>query len=236
MADVRQQVAAGAQHVTFTDPDFFNGPTHARRVAEALHREFPQVTYDATIKIEHLLKHRDLLPMLRDTGCLFVTSAVESLDDAVLARLDKGHTRADFFECVDLMRAHGLTLAPTFIAFTPWTMRPGYEDLLRTLRSLDLIESVAPVQLALRLLVTAHSRLLELSDLRVGPLDPESLLHPWTHDDPEMDALAGRLLKLVANPGSRSEVFARVWEEVFHEPLDLMPRASVPYLEEPWYC
>ncbi|MDX2179597.1 MAG: radical SAM protein [Bryobacteraceae bacterium] len=236
MADVRQQVAAGAQHVTFTDPDFFNGPTHARRVAEALHREFPLVTYDATIKVEHLLKHRDLLPMLRDTGCLFVTSAVESLDDAILERLDKGHTRSDFFECVDLMRAHGLTLAPTFLAFTPWTTRAGYEDLLRSLRSLDLIENVAPVQLALRLLVTAHSRLLELPDLRVGPLDPESLLHPWTHDDPEMDALAARLLKLVAKPGSRSEIFVRVWEEVFREPLDLMPRATVPYLDEPWYC
>src|SRR5262249_33980329 len=29
LADVRQQVEAGAQHVTFGDPDFFNGPTHA---------------------------------------------------------------------------------------------------------------------------------------------------------------------------------------------------------------
>ena len=33
---------------------------------------------------------------LRGTGCLFVISAVESADDAVLEKLDKGHTRADF--------------------------------------------------------------------------------------------------------------------------------------------
>ena len=96
--DIRQQIAQGASHVTFGDPDFFNGPTHAMRIVETLHAEFPQVTYDATIKIEHLLKRRDLLRPLRDTGCLFVTTAVESLDDAVLAKLEKNHTRRDFFE------------------------------------------------------------------------------------------------------------------------------------------
>src|ERR1700724_4324073 len=96
LEDIRQQVDAGAEHITFGDPDFFNGPAHALAIVESLHREFPQLTYDVTIKIEHLLHHAESLPKLRDTGCLFVTSAVESVDDSVLARLAKGHTRADF--------------------------------------------------------------------------------------------------------------------------------------------
>ena len=54
LADIRQPINAGAQHVTFGDPDFFNGPDHAMRIAEAFHAEFPNVTYDATIKVEHL--------------------------------------------------------------------------------------------------------------------------------------------------------------------------------------
>ena len=115
LADIRQQVAAGAEHITFGDPDFFNGPAHAARIVEALHREWPRLTYDATIKIEHLLHHRDLLPRLKATGCLFVTSAVESLDDAILEKLAKGHTRADFVEALALTRATGLPLSPTFI-------------------------------------------------------------------------------------------------------------------------
>ncbi|MEP7117290.1 MAG: radical SAM protein, partial [Acidobacteriota bacterium] len=78
LADVRAQVEQGAEHITFGDPDFFNGPTHARRLIEALHREWPTLTYDATIKVEHLRAHDALLPVLRDTGCAFVTSAVES--------------------------------------------------------------------------------------------------------------------------------------------------------------
>ncbi len=59
LADVDAQVAAGAEHITFGDPDFFNGPTHAMRVVDALHAAHPQVTYDVTIKVEHLLQHRD---------------------------------------------------------------------------------------------------------------------------------------------------------------------------------
>ena len=112
LADIRQQVAAGAEHITFGDPDFFNGPGHAMRIVEALSREWPGLTYDATIKIEHLLEHRDLLPRLRSTGCLFVTSAVESLDDQILEKLAKGHTRSDFVEALALTRAAGLPLAP----------------------------------------------------------------------------------------------------------------------------
>jgi radical SAM superfamily enzyme YgiQ (UPF0313 family) len=114
LADVAAQVAAGAEHITFGDPDFFNGPTHALRMVEALHAAHPAVTYDVTIKVEHLLQHRELMSRLRETGCLFVTSAVESLDDLVLALLEKGHTRRDFFDAVALCRAAGLTIAPTF--------------------------------------------------------------------------------------------------------------------------
>ena len=42
--DIRQQIDQGASHVTFGDPDFFNGPTHAMRIVEQLHAEFPPVT------------------------------------------------------------------------------------------------------------------------------------------------------------------------------------------------
>jgi radical SAM superfamily enzyme YgiQ (UPF0313 family) len=247
LADIRQQVAAGATHVTFGDPDFWNGPTHAMRIVEALHSEFPQATYDATIKVEHLLNHRELLPALRETGCAFVTSAVESVDDRVLALLDKGHTRADFVEAARLCRESGVALSPTFIAFTPWTTRESYIELLRTIAELDLIENVAPVQLSLRLLITAQSRLLELDDIRavLGPYDAHALVWRWRHPDPAIDALAERVMHLVdrlqKQGASRRAIFAEIWEQASlgaKPPFDLeVPRRTeIPYLNEPWYC
>jgi radical SAM superfamily enzyme YgiQ (UPF0313 family) len=219
MADIRQQVEAGAQHITFGDPDFFNGSTHGMRIVERMNAEFPSLTYDVTIKIEHLLNRRDLLPDLRRSGCLLVTTAVESVDDEVLRMLDKGHTRADFFEVVRLFREVGLNLSPTFIPFTPWTTWEGYGELLRVLAELDLVNQVAPVQLALRLLIPAGSRLLELEEIRrlLDGFQPDALAYRWQHPDPTVDDLAARLLKLVnceqKRGASRAECFAVIWSE-----------------------
>ncbi len=254
MADVRAQVAGGATHITFGDPDFFNGPTHARKLIETLHAEFPALTYDAIIKVEHLLHHRELLPVLAGTGCLFVTSAVESVDDEVLAKLEKGHTRADFVAAAALCRAAGLTLVPTFVAFTPWTTIDSYRDLLDVVGALDLVPNVAPVQWGIRLLVTWQSRLLELPDIRalVGPFDRTTLTFPWRHPDPRVDELQAHTMVIAgARPnGSRHEVVAQIRALLAPEhpstsapqhlstsaPEHLKLRTDIPYLNEPWYC
>jgi radical SAM superfamily enzyme YgiQ (UPF0313 family) len=239
LADIRAQVAQGATHITFGDPDFFNGPAHARKIVEALHREFPDLTYDAIIKVEHLLAHRQLLPVLAATGCLFITSAVEAVDDEVLARLEKGHTRADFIAAAGLCRAAGLTLVPTFVAFTPWTTIEGYVDLLKVVSDLDLATNVAPVQWGIRLLVTWQSRLLELPDIQsmVGPFDAKSLTYPWRHPDPRVDALQHQVMSLagVTTARSRDDIFAMVCD-LAHVNLILPSRSAIPYMNEPWYC
>ena len=251
LEDIRRQVAAGAEHITFGDPDFFNGPLPAAELVRALHREWPQLSYDVTIKVEHLLKHRELLPLLKETGCAFVTSAVEAIDDRVLALLDKGHTRADFERLIELMRDTGLPLSPTFVAFTPWTTVEGYAELLRAIADLGMVNNVAPVQYAIRLLIPGGSRLLELHDVQqlTGEFDAQALCYPWRHPDPRVDLLQREIEQLVAQKlrqnVSRHDIFDAVYREAERaagKPADpwtsppLRARASIPYLTEPWYC
>jgi hypothetical protein len=254
LEDIRRQVAAGAQHITFGDPDFFNGPTHAVEIVQALHREFPDLSYDVTIKVEHLLEQRELLPVLRQTGCAFVTTAVESVDDRVLRMLDKGHSRADFIHLAKLMRALGLFLVPTFVPFTPWTTLEGYQELLSIIAKLELVENVPPVQLTIRLLIPAGSRLLEITDLygiELGEFEPELLMYPWRNPDPRVDELQRELEEMVQRENKkgtgRGDVFAEAWKLTqrargadLEEPVPAMPpmaaRATIPYLTEPWYC
>ena len=247
LADIDAQVAAGAGHITFGDPDFFNGPTHAMRIVEALHAAHPSLSYDVTIKVEHLRRHRSLLPRLRDTGCAFVTSAVESVDDAVLALLEKGHTRRDFVECVASCRAAGVTMVPTFVAFHPWLTLEGYCDLLDTIAQLDLIDHVAPIQLAIRLLIPDGSRLLDVESVRarIDGFDPQTLTHRWTHQDRRVDDLQQEIASLVGVhlTGDRRAVFeeisARAHARAGVARVETRPardRATVPYLNEPWYC
>jgi radical SAM superfamily enzyme YgiQ (UPF0313 family) len=248
LADVRQQAAAGAQHISFGDPDFFNGIRHAMELVEAFHSEFPGVTYDVTIKIEHLRKYEQHLARLRDTGCLFVISAVESVDDGVLERLDKGHTREDFLYVARKFRELGMTLHPTFVPFTPWTTTEGYLDLLRVLAAEELIENVAPIQLGIRLLIPEGSRLLQLEDVRrgVGAFDAESLVYPWWNADGRVDLLSETVQTIAAEADRKKEsrvaAFARIWEAahaaagVVGPELCVTEGRGVPFLSEPWYC
>jgi radical SAM superfamily enzyme YgiQ (UPF0313 family) len=249
MQDIRNQVAAGAQHISFGDPDFFNGIRHATELVEEFHREFPNVTYDVTIKIEHLRKYEAHLPTLRDTGCIFVISAVEYLDDEVLRALDKGHTREDFLHVVRTFREIGMVLHPTFVPFTQWTTMESYLDLLRAIRAEFLTENVAPIQLGIRLLIPEGSRLLELEEVRrnIGGFDPESLFYPWKHSDARIDVLS-EMVQAIAAEGdrrkeSRSVVFERIWKAA-HAAAGLDAPAlhlsqqptAIPFLSEPWYC
>ena len=249
LADIAQQVAVGAQHISFGDPDFLNGPTHALKVAEALHARFPDLSWDATIKIEHLLNHAELLPRLKACGLLFIVAAVESIDDAILDRLDKGHTQAGFEEALTLVRTLDIALAPTFVPFTPWTTLTGYRDLLAALLRLHLVEAVPPIQLAIRLLVPQGSYLLHLPDFaaQVGAFDDAMLGYPWQAEDVRTDTLQAEIMAWVMAAEqaelSRAEVFAGIWNRTHAALGETAPTldsaqfgAVIPHHSEPWYC
>src|SRR5262249_51079469 len=254
MDDVGGQVAAGARHITFGDADFLDRPTHARAVAQALAARFPGTTFDVTAKIEHLIGHPELLPLLARAGCVFVVSAVESLSDTVLAHLQKGHTRADVVQALALVRAAGLALRPSLVSFTPWTTLDDYLDVLDWVDAEGLWEHVDPVQWTIRLLVPPGS-LLEHDPVmtpHVGRLVPSAFAYEWRHPDARMDRLHAQVTQAVKQ-GVREERAARVifehvrahaeaWarpEERRSRPRKKAPprqRRPVPRLTEPWFC
>jgi len=252
LADIRQQVAAGARHITFGDPDFWNGPGHAMPLVTALHTEYPALTYDVTIKVEHLLKYRKHLKTLKETGCLFITTAVESFDERILTIFEKRHTRQDFETALQLCREPGLLLVPTFVAFTPWTTLAGYRAFLAEIARLGLVDQVAPIQYAIRLLIPPGSRLLELPQVQalIGELDQPKFSYPWRNPDERVDDLQKDLERLAqdspAQNLSRREIFQKIWKRAHQDaarPPDIdirsqlsSPAPPIPYLTEPWYC
>jgi hypothetical protein len=247
LADIRNQVAAGATHITFGDPDFLNGPRHSVAILEEARREFPALTFDFTAKIEHLLQHRALLPELARLGCLFVVSAVESIDDRILAILDKGHTRADVETAIDATRSAGIALRPSLVPFTPWTGLGGYQELLGFIADHDLVDHLDPVQLVIRLLLPPGSLLLDHHAMRphLGALDARRFTYDWTHPDPRMDSLQRELSRLVEKAGLEKAdprlTFSRIVAHAGSQPLpvrapDAGPGDRPPRLTEPWFC
>ena len=244
VADVSAQVAAGARHITLGDPDFLNGPKHALAVARAIHAAHPTVTFDVTVKVEHILKHRGVFAELGTLGCAFVVSAVESLSERVLAILDKGHTRADVDAALAILDDAHVPLRPTFVPFTPWTTLEDYLALIDWIDARGMVEHVDPIQLAIRLLIPPGSLLLEHPETtpHLGALEPEKLSYAWTHPDARMDRLAHDVFAAVEEGATFADVRALAEAAAARPPSARAAiehktvRGRPPRLSESWFC
>ncbi len=243
LADVARQVEMGARHITFGDPDFLNGVHHSLRVVRAMHASFPDLTFDCTVKVEHILRRDSIWAEMAAAGCLFVVSAFETVDDAILERLDKGHTAADAARAVALLREVGIEIRPSFLPFTPWTTRASFRDLLDFVATHDLVGNVDPVQYTIRLLLPRGSLLLDHPDLapHLGAYDAERLTFAWSSPDPAVDELQARLADLVAPSVAAGDPVETTYQMVRAaagaEALILAGSVEGrPRLTEPWFC
>jgi hypothetical protein len=248
LEDIRRQVSAGATHITFGDPDFLNGPGHSLGIARALHAEFPDVTFDITTKVEHILKRGSVLPELGGLGCLYLISAVESVSSTVLEVLEKNHTRDDIEKALVIARAAGIAVRPTWVPFTPWTTLGDYLELLAFVEEQGLIDNVDPVQYTIRLLVPPASYLLKRPEMKphLGALDLASFSYLWTHPDPRMDRLQKEVAALVEKDVHAGEdpavTFYKIWSLAAGRkrgsaaPVLDPGRVRAPRLSEPWFC
>ena len=252
LRDIERLAAMGARHITFGDPDFLNGRRHSLAIVRALHERVPQLTFDCTTKVEHVLEHADIWPQMAAAGCLFVVSALESVNDEILKRLDKGHTTAEAVSAIELLRQQGIETRPSFMPFTPWTTPRDVLDIVDFVAAHDLVANVDPVQYTIRLLVPEGSLLLNRDDLpkHLGPYQPERLSYSWHSADPAADRLQGRLSAIVQQSAAAQEptgqAFARIRAVVREaagdtdgsEPqaIDIGSTEGRPRLTEPWFC
>ena len=247
LADIDSLVAAGARHVTFGDADFLNAPAHSLDILEQAHHAHPEVTFDATIKVEHIVGHPDLWPRLADLNLLFVVSAFESVDQTTLDILDKGHTVTDMVEAVELTRGSGIYIRPTWLPFLPWTNVDDVAGIFEFIDTHDLIGATDPVQMAIKLLVPRGS-LLETHPAVTPHLDhydTEALTWRWRFAHPEADMLQKELETIAANASDCDQETAATMGEmratvvgllgeplpVSHGPIEMAPR-----LTESWFC
>jgi hypothetical protein len=240
LADIEQQVDAGAEHITFGDPDFLNRWAHSMKIVELVHQRFPHVTFDVTTKVSHLLRYESLVPLLAEQGCLFVVSAFESVNDEILRVLDKGHTAADESRVVELLRSHAIEVRPSWLPFTPWTSAGDVADILEFVVAHDLVGNVDPVQYSIRLLVPEGSLMLDVMD--VGPYDPETLSYAWTSPTDDLQREVAALVEAGTERGlSTAELFCEIRAVVYEAagrpvPDDVVVAADRPRLTEPWFC
>lgn len=247
LADIDQLVEAGAQHITFGDPDYLNAPRYSMDLLEAAHARHPDLTFDVTVKVSHILEHRSIWDEAAELGVLFVVSAFESVDDSTLEILDKNHTAADMSEAASLVRDAGIYIRPTWLPFFPWTRPQDLYDIVRFLDDHRLWEATDPVQLSIRLLLPEGSLLEDHPAVRphLHGYDPAALTWRWGFADPEAELLQKKLDAIAADASDCGEEAISTLRSMRTAIADSaridigpMPVAdeSVPRLTESWFC
>lgn len=248
LAEIEELYDQGARHITFGDPDFFNGPTHALKVIRKMHHSWPDLSFDATIKVEHVLEHREIWPEMRQLGLEFIVSAFEHTSNQILDKLAKGHTRSDIIDALRILRQANIEVRPSLLPFTPWTSRDDLLDLIEFILDHDLVGSIDPVQMSIRLLIPLGSLLLEDPNLKLEIWDPESLSYKWASSDPAVDDLQVKFSKIAQQSEATQQnpviTFMEMRDAAYSHFSTTAPQretpaidvCSRPRLSESWFC
>lgn len=244
--DIDQLVGQGVEHVTFGDPDFLNAPRYSLELLREAHSAHPELTFDVTVKVEHILAHESLWQEMASLGVLFVVSAFESTDERTLEILDKNHTVADMGKAVLVLGSAGVHIRPTWLPFLPWTTPGQVLDLVSFLDRNSLWSATDPVQLAIKLLIPEGS-LLEGHPAVVPHLlgyEAQSLTWSWSFAHQETEQLHHELDAIAAEGSDcgadTADTLATMRNRIARAVgVDLPPMPAsppTPRLTESWFC
>lgn len=246
ITDVTNQVEEGAKHISFNDPDFFNGPKHALKILQLLNEKHPSITYDSTIKVEHILKYPDYFQELKNLNMLFVISAFETTNDHVLNILQKNHSFNDLNKAVELSLENNIDIRPTWMPFSPWTEQNDLISIIKLIENYKLRETVDPIQLTIKLLVPKNSLILKRPEMKEYLLDydPASFSYAWKYKFPNIDNIQNELFTYVLQHESENEYtqylgLVDILESHTNETLlnsEKYSQRIVPKLSETWFC
>ena len=266
-----QQVDAGAQHLTFGDPDFFNGRTHATSVIASSPRRSLASPTTSPSRWSTWCGTSPAPAELRGPAACSSRAPSRRSTIECSAATGKGHTRADFEAGGRRLPGRpALSLSPTFVAFTPWTSFPWRISSSRSHRSPRARASMSRPSNWRSGSSSPTGRFCSAwTTLRRAPgaVRPRALVYPWTSQKPDVDVLQDEVRRWLARGrarrarkcSTRSAVAARhagvgrsssfapsANLEVCATPGHTAPArentaptrasATVPYLEEPWYC
>ena len=246
VSDVENQVKQGAKHISFNDPDFFNGPMHALKILEALNKKFPGITYDSTIKVEHIIKYKKYFKELASLNMVFVISAFETTNDKVLSILEKNHTRSDLNNSIEISQEFGIDIRPTWMPFSPWTELKDLSNIVELIEGYQLRETVDPIQLTIKLLIPKHSLIIQRPEIKkyLGNYEKESLSFQWKYENIDAEKLQFTLFDFILNNSELDEHkqylgMVSIIEEFTSTKLLTNFKydfKNVPKLSETWFC
>ena len=198
MADVEQLVNQGMEHITFVDAEFINNIKFSLDIVNRIHDKYPQLTYDFTTRIDHVVEHEAAIPQFKETGCIAITTSIEFPRKDILDRLEKDITLSHILNGMEILKKNEIKVHTTFVTFNPWTDLEGLMSLSQFIKENNLEDVIDPIQYETRLHLYKGSPLLKDSTLAELILHEQDFHYEWEHPDPQVEEVFQRMVKPVA--------------------------------------
>ena len=127
----------GVNFITLADENPTTLPDQWRSLLEEIRARHLPVRFFATIRATDIVRDRDILPLYREAGILYVLMGIESTSDEVLQQIHKGSTSREDFRACRLLREHGIfSIIGHIVGFggEDW---PAFRTAMRQLRLYD---------------------------------------------------------------------------------------------------
>lgn len=144
LADIKQELLANAElgikRYRISDSNFTDGPPGYERYPY----DICQLMIDLNLKLEWSCYARaddmtdELAELLRRAGCFMVFYGVESGDDEMLKKMNKGETVADAYNAIRLAKKHGLFCHASFVVGYPGETKESFQ------KTLEFVERARP--------------------------------------------------------------------------------------------
>jgi len=195
MADVDQLVKQGVEHITFVDAEYINNIKFSLDIVNRIHDKYPQLTYDFTTRIDHVVENEAAISEFKNTGCIAITTSIEFPRKDILEKLDKGITSQHILKGMEILKRNEIKVHTTFVTFNPWTDLEGLMNLSFFIKDNDLEDVIDPIQYETRLHIYKGSPLLNDGTLSGLTLHEQDFHYEWEHPDPQVEEVFQRMVK-----------------------------------------
>jgi anaerobic magnesium-protoporphyrin IX monomethyl ester cyclase len=98
----------GVKFITLADENPTTLPDLWRSLLEEIRTRDLPVRFFATSRATDIVRDRDILPLYREAGILYVLMGIESTSDEMLRQIRKGSTSREDFTACHLLKEHGI--------------------------------------------------------------------------------------------------------------------------------
>lgn len=119
----------GIKNIHFHDDCFLLDRKRAKRICELIINKKLKIKWICLASIQSLLKSGDILPIMKESGCVGIEIGLESFDESVLKSMNKNQREKDILNADRMLKENGILPLYLMISFYPTeTLYTSYKN------------------------------------------------------------------------------------------------------------